>query len=671
MCWGPLPASSRTWEALPSDVPPPISTLLHRCLAKDRLQRVADIAAALFAIDEASLGGVHLPSTAAHRQSLPWWRALWVPWTVAGVLGLALLATSVGLIRLVRDTAPVPESLQFTIPTPDNTQFGGPPGAGTGTAAQLALSADGRQLAFVARTQSSGAFSLWVRPLGALAARQMPGTDDASFPFWSPDGRFIGFFAAGKLKKVQVSAGPPVVLCDAPNGRGGTWNGDNLILFATLGAPLRRVSGAGGMPVAVTSLDKTYGESSHRWPHFLPDGQHFLFTTATGAPNLSQPSLVKSGALESSELVTLFPLDSSVEYASGHLLFVRDGTLMAQPFDPTNRKETGEAFPLAEDVGNEGSRYSSFSVSPTGVLVYSHGAGYTARRLAWIDRSGRTIGQVGAPANYYDIVFSPDERRAAVSWTSGVPGNQDVWTVDLDRGVMSRLTFDPAPEAGPIWSPDSSRIVFTSLDALRQKPVAGAAGDELLFKRGTQQREGPFPSDWSPDGRYVAFSLVDSVSSPTYTDIWMLPLAGDRKPFPFVQEPGRDDRASFSPDGRWLAYVAYGSGQAQVVVRAFPGAGGQFQVSKDGGDQPLWRGDGKELFFLAPDGTMMSAAIDTSRQFEAGLPQPLFKSAVLVERRRQYAVTKDGKRFLALVPDRDALAEPLTVVVNWPSSIQR
>jgi serine/threonine protein kinase len=661
------------WSALPPDTPATIHTLLRRCLEKNSRHRIGDVSVVQFVLAEhAALTATtgprdhtdNLTDVRSDRRRTPW-----VPWAVAGVLGLALLATSVILVRLVRETAPASDSLQFTISTPDNTQFGGPPGAGTGTTAQLAVSADGRQVAFVAQAQSSSTFSLWVRSMTTLAARQMPGTDDASFPFWSPDGRFIGFFAGGKLKKVQVSGGPPVVLCDAPNARGGTWNGDNVIVFATLGAPLQRVSGAGGAPVAVTTLDRAHGETSHRWPHFLPDGRHVLFIAATGAPGSTQPTLLKIGALDSSELATLFPLDSKMEYASGHVLFVRDGTLMAQSFDPTSRQWAGDAFPVAEEVGNEGSRYSSFSVSSTGVLVYAHGLAYSAKRLTWLDRSGRTIGQVGAVTSISDVALSPDERHAAVASTTGVPRNLDVWTVDLDRGVMSRLTFDPAQEGNPIWSPDSSRLIFQSSNALRQKAAAGVAGDEVVWKPDDQSLLGPTPSDWSPDGRSVAFSR--STLGSRGTDIWILPLAGDRKPFPFVQDPGTDDHASFSPDGRWLAYAGgSGSGETQVLVRAFPGAGGQFQVSKDGGYQPLWRGDGKELFFLAPDGTMMSAAIDTSKQFDAGLPQPLFKSAVRIDG-RQYAVTKDGKRFLALVPDRDAAAEPLTVVVNWPSSIQK
>jgi hypothetical protein len=384
---------------------------------------------------------------------------------------------------------------------------------------------------------------------------------------------------------------------------------------------------------------------------------------------------IRIGKLDSKDPVTLLSADSSSAYGSGHLLFSRDGTLMAQQFDPRSAQLAGDPFPVAEGVGGEGSRYTSFSVSEGGILVYAHGAISALASLTWFDRSGKALGALGDSASYLSVTLSPDGRRAAATIVGGTPVNRDVWVIDVGRGVPSRLTFDPGADFYPIWSPDSGRVAFTSIRSgqasLRVKPANGTVNDEPLLEA-DKQSVLVGTDDWSPDGRFIAYSATTEAQAGS--DIWVLPLSDDvekRKSFPFAQGPGPQSRAAFAPDGRWIAYSSDESGTPQIYVRPFPATGGQLQVSKSGGQQPLWRGDGQELFFLAPDGTMMATTIDTSHEFQAGIPQPLFATRAVVQSRQQYAVSRDGKRFIVIAPEQNPSDSPLTVVVNWLAAVQK
>jgi Tol biopolymer transport system component len=595
-------------------------------------------------------------------------------WQVAALLIIAVVGTAVVTMRFVRDGAPAVDPVQFTIPPPENASFGGPRSGGTGSATQVAVSPDGRHVVFVAGVQS--AHRMWLRPVGTLAATPVAGTEGGAFPFWSPDSRSIGFFADGKLKKVDIAGGPPVVLCDAPAGRGGTWSRDNVILFAPSsagGTGLQRVSGNGGMPTAVTTVDAATGATNHRWPHFLPDGHHFLYTASTGTccPP-SKPAVIRIGSLDPADAaITLLEAESSGSYASGHVVFARgpylDMTLMAQPFDPVARRLTGEAFPLAQAVSTEGSRYVSASMSENGTLVYAHGPALAAQQLTWFDRSGRSLGTVGAPAQYTHLALSPDEHRVAVVLGTGSPDNRDVWIVDIARNVPSRLTFDPGFDVSPVWSPEGTRIVFggerSGKLSLRQQPINRRAADEVLL-------EGDFlPSSWSADGRFIAYTDSSPARAP---DVWVLPLVGDRKPFPVLQTRFGETSAVFSPNGQWIAYSSNAGGQGDVYVESFPPAGGKYQVSRDGGGRPLWRADGKELFYVRTDGAMMAVPIDTTGQFDAGEPQTLFFfTAGQPINSRPYAVTKDGQRFLAPDSPQQSGVMPLTVVLDWTAAIHK
>ena len=664
--------------AILKDEPPPVShvrplapaaldRIIGTCLAKDaddRYQSARDLRRDLQWVASGS------SAVADARTATPPARSNRVAWAVAAASILALLSAVIIAFARAGDVTPAASPVQFTIVPPDNTSFGGPRAGGTGIATQVAVSPDGRNVVFVAGVKD--AFQIWLRPVATLAARPIPGTESGAFPFWSPDSRFIGFFADGKLKKIPIAGGPPTVLSDAPAGRGGSWSLDNVIVFSSggVGAGLHRLSSAGGAPTVATTIDPTTGETSHRWPHFLPDGRHFLYTASTGTccPP-TKPAIIRIGSLDPSEApVTLLQAESSALYASGHVLFARNDTLMALPFDPEARQSTGEAFPLAEHVSIEGSRYMGASVSENGTLVYAQGGLQTAQQLTWFDRGGRALGTLGEAAQYNSIALSPDERRLAVGLGTGTLDNRDIWIIDIARAVRSRLTSDPGTDVLPVWSPDGTRVAFAGQRSgkisLRQQSINGTAADELLLEGSGDIG----PSDWSHDGRFIAYT---DRSSAITNDIWVLPLFGDRKPFPLAQTAFTETSAAFSPDGRWIAYGTNEANQGNVYVQSFPAANARVQVSRDGGNRPIWRGDGKELFYLGPDGAMMAVSIDASRGFEAGLPQMLFTTDALNNQNMVYAVTKDGKRFLVNARPEQAGAAPVTVVVNWMSTIQK
>jgi len=642
--------------------PRALDRLLKACMAKDpdtRLRSTHDLSLQLkwLAEGDAHAAPEHVtaPSHANAPAARPS-RSLGVTGVIGGALAVAAVAAAILAVRLMRQPPPTAaEQIQFTMPAPENSAFSLQP--------TFAVSPDGRQIAFVATTPAAP--MLFVRSLGSLTVRPLPGTEQATFPFWSPDSRSVAFFAAGKLKKMQLGAAAPSVLCDAPLGRGGTWSADNIVLFApSTTGPLLRVDAAGGSPSPATTLDDSRGEIAHWWPSLLPDGRHFLYVAVTGG---QRPSDTRVGSLDSREATTLFAGDSLTTYASGHLFFWRDGGVMAQPFDPSARRLSGEAVSVATPVGQGvGVGYVSFSASQTGVIAYSRGISRPVSQLTLKDRAGRVISTAGEPGDYLNIALSPDERRAAVALTTGTPENRDLWLIDFSRSGRVRLTSDPTAETLPVWSPDGTRIIFGAVKGGAQGLYAmnadGSGSEELLIKFDVQA----FPLDWSRDGRFL---LYFSQSPKTGFDLWVLPLGGDKKPFPFLQTAFSEDNAAFAPDTKWIAYVSNESGSDEVYVQPFPATGKKYRVSSNGGTYPTWRGDGRELFFLAPNGTMMAAAIKAGAGVEPGIPQALFPSGIpLLGNRHQYAVTKDGQRFLLNLPQGRSTPTPLTVVVNWQNS---
>ncbi|MDA2938906.1 serine/threonine-protein kinase [Acidobacteria bacterium AH-259-A15] len=577
--------------------PPPISSLqpltppaldhaVRRCLAKkpdERWQSANDLTGELKWIVEAgSQAGVPAPVLTRRRSRQR------LGWIAAGALCLPLIATlSLSVIHL-REVVEEAQPMRFFVSPPEQVTLS--------WWDFTVISPDGKHLVFATRSADSSNL-LWVRSLDSLTARSLPGTGSARHPFWSPGSRFIGFFSRGKLKKVPLSGGPSQTLCDAPTGRGGSWNREGTIVFNPhWGGPLQYVSAAGGEAKSLTELDESRGETAHRWPCFLPDGRHFLYLALSSQP---ENRGIYLASLDSEEKKRLLSANLNAAYAEpGYLLFMRESTLMAQPFDKKGLELTGEPFPLAENVDrNEHTWYTAafFSVSENGVLTYR--SGLSKNQLVWLDREGKRLGApVGEPADYSNPELSPDGKRVAVGRLDPETQTRDIWLFDLARGTSSRLTFDPADDLNPVWSADGTRIAFTSdrkgQRDIYQKMASGTGEDELVLESGEQKSV----TDWSADGRFLLYSVRNPQ---TGTDVWMLPLSEEGKPTPFLQQSFREREAQFSPDGRWVTYESNESGTRQVFVQPFPATGGKWQISTQGGVQPRWRRDGKELFYIA------------------------------------------------------------------------
>ena len=658
------------WTAVPAGTPAAIGRLLRRCLQKEPKQRLQAIGDARITIEEtlsgADVGAIHelpLPGTAVRTSPLqqPVWRRA-LPWAVAA----ALLITTILLTALYWRATSVPaRSVRSYILPPEKTTFAFE--AVTGTPA---LSPDGRRLVFAAR-DSTGKEMLWVRELDSLSAQPLDGTQGASFPFWSPDNRSVGYFASGKLMKIDISGGPTQTICDAPSGRGGTWNANGVIVFAPLvSGGLEQVPAAGGSPATLVPLDKSSQLFSLRWPVFLPDGRHFIYWAgnpfSAASPNATRG--IYLGSLDGKDHKFLFPADSDALYAPpGTLLFLKGGlngeTLMARPFDTHRLELNGEAFPIAEHVANPRNfSLGHFSVSQNGDLVYE-ASGTVEVQVAWMDRSGKQLGALGQPGIITDPRLSPDGKTLAEVVTDPQARNVDLWLVDLARGVRTRFTFNPAVEKYPTWSPDGTKIAFSSVRSgqfdIYVKPANGTGTSQPLVEDNAIK----YVDDWSKDGRYIAYGRLDPQGK-TGWDIWILPLFGDKKPFAFLASQFNEGDASFSPDGKWLAYSSNesGNGRLELYVVPFPQGNGKWQVSTSGGLGLRWRGDGKELFYISEDNKLMAVGIqEKSGSLEIGNPQALFQTSTGTP----YDVTPDGKKFVVLTQPTQSSTESLNLVVNW------
>jgi serine/threonine protein kinase len=638
-----------------SMTPPALDHIVKKCLAKDpedRWQTAHDVGSELKWISEGSSQAIEPAAAAPHG------KARQIVWKFSTLL--FLVAALFFAILHWRTPSSESRPLRFIIPAPEKSSF-----AGT-----IAFSPDGRKLAFVAT--SGGAPSLWLRSLDSLSSQGLLGTEGAAYPFWSPDGRWIAFFAQGKLKKIEASGGLPQTVCVAADNRGGTWNRDGIILFSPgSGDGLYRVSADGGAITQVTELDRA-GNDSHRWPCFLPDGRHFLYLVISGQP-AKQGIFV--GSLDSKESKRLLTAVSDVLYAPpGYLIFVSQATLMIQQFDSARLELKGQPVPLVEQVWTDSAIFglSVFSVSENGLLAYRRG-GTQNTQFTWFDRKGNNLGAVGPPGRYGEPSFSGDEKRIVFSiTTAGAIG--DLWTMDLAGGNMSQFTFDPADDVTALWSPNGERIVWasnrTGVYDLYQKAASGDGKDELLYNSTATK----YPDDWSLDGKFI---LYESVDPKTKLDLWVLPMFGERKPMPYLNTESIEAHARFSPDGRWVAYASDESGSAEVYVQSFPKTGGKWRISSGGGDQPLWRSDGKELFYVAADGKLMAAEINPSAStFQRGVPKPLFEihvpsNAGITSMRNHLIVKADGQRFLIVNSIEDSVSFPINVVLNWTALLKR
>jgi len=639
--------------------PPALERVVKRCLEKEpdeRCQSAKDLTDELKWIAEGgSQAGVAAPVVARHRsrERMAWALA------AAGMLLAATLA-----FAFVRPylNQPKPIVVRFHISSPENVNWWTGAFGRSATTGPTAISPDGRLLALVG-VSPDGRQQLWLRPLDGFAAQPLPGTDGVRAPFWSPDSRYLGFFDGTSLKKAAISGGSPQTLCAASAGGGGSWNSDGVIIFSSgTGGPLWKISEDGGTPAPLTTLDQSRQELTHFAPWFLPDGRHFLYTAVRPAVPAAEV-WVCAGSLDSKETKCFLNSGSPALYAPpGYLLYTRGGALMAQPFDAKHLLVTGDAVPIADSA-------QFASASENGTLTYVAGlSGETA--LQWFDRSGKKLGTVGQPTVYSSPALSPDGARVAVGIQSAGSGTRSLWVFDLKRATASRLTFDPADELNPVWSRDGSQILFTSMQKGRrdiyQKAASGLGDSEVVFESKDQQKS---VDDWSPDGRYVAYDNTLAPSS-----LWILPLFGDRKPFPFVQGPYDVRGARFSPDGRYLAYVSNETGDYEIYVQTFPEHGGKWQVSTAGGRNPEWRRDGKELYFLSGERLMAVDVNTTGPQFEAGTPKFLFEApfrpAPGVYLNAVYRPSADGQRFLAVTTTEQQLSSPISVVTNWTADLK-
>jgi Tol biopolymer transport system component len=652
--------------------PPALSTLVPsasrvldrivaRCLERDperRWQNARDVMLELQAAAEAR------ENDDQNDRGRPGYKTAWIAGILAALLGAAVAASIAVRWRepqapqqAVRAIMPPPADARFTF----SGDFGGPP----------ALSPDGRTVAFVGG-DSAGRRALWLRPLDSLQATPLAGTVGATFPFWAATGQSLGFFADGKLKRIDLQGSVVLTICDAPSGRGGTWSADGTILFTpNVRDGIYQVPATGGEPRAVTRLDPRV-HSSYRWPVFLDDGRTFLFLAIPLHNERRDETTLYVSALDGGDPQPLVRTPTQAAVAGDTILYLRDAALIARRFDASARAFTSAPVVVAQNVQYDPTIWHGvFTAASEGPLVYQAGEDGGGTRLAWYDRTGRSIGAIGDPGIYFDVNIAPDGH--AVALNRGDPA--DIWVYELSRGTSTRITSDGANQSLPVWSPDSTRLVFTSVTADGRGMLSEARADGTDSPRTVITGELMEASDWSPDGKYLLTKVGDFLQKPG--DIWVVPIDDPGRRFPLVQGAFAEYHARYSPDGRWVSYVSNESGREEIYVTAFrPPAGGameretgrdparpgRWQVSTAGGTLPRWKRDGSELYYLAPDRRIMAARVEVGgREFRVLGVEALFR----VDPKPVgwlYDVTGDGTRFLVDTLGADA---PLVVALNW------
>ncbi|MEE9264628.1 MAG: protein kinase [Vicinamibacteria bacterium] len=643
--------SDADWESLPASTPTTIRLLLRRCLDRDRKHRLQAMGEARIAIEDylADPDAASVLPSAPAASSTPRRRAL--PWAMVGAL--AVLS---GVLWSSLETPRSDTTVRLSITLPPTVRLG--------SAQQLlvAVSPDAERFVYVA---SSGKTSqLYVRELDAFEAKPLPQTEGAQNPFFSPDGRSVGFFAEGKLKKVAIEGGVPTELAEAAWGHG-TWGPDGTIIYTpNYNTGLWRVSAGGGTPEELTAPEATEDTLGHWWPQALPDAKTVFFTAFTTP---AERSRIVALSLETMQQKTVMEGGSFGRYApTGHLVFTRRNTLMAARFDLARLEATAAPVPVLQDVPLHPSNgHSQFGFSHDGSLVYIPASVLTAdREIVWVDRNGaiETVTDVRRP--YAEPRLSPDGNRVALTIEGS---NRDIWIHELGRGTLTRLTFDPTSDQTPTWTPDGTKLLYRSdrpVFDLFWKPADGSAEEEPLFTSDNDK----YPMTVSPDGKVLIFLATPSE---TRDDIWLLPLEGEKTPQALIRSQFNERNAVLSPNGRWLAYQSDESGRFEVYVQAYPGLGGKWQISTDGGSGPLWARSGRELFYRNGD-QMMAVPITTQSGFSAGEPRLLFEGRFEhFERHPGYDVSLDGQRFLMIRTPPESAPRRLNVILNWFEELER
>jgi Tol biopolymer transport system component len=651
--------SEPDWQALPQSTPAQIRVLLKRCLQKDKSLRLRDAGDARIEVHEALATPTAETRIGMGNPPLHvWWRV--------GVLGLAaaVIAAVAGFVGWKLKSPPPQPVTRTVISLPLGQQL-----AGLEDGPALALSPDGTYLAYVARQGSTQ--QLYLRALDSLESKPISGTDDAVNPFFSPDGQWIGFFAAGKLKKTPVGGGAVLTLGDVSTPRGASWGSQGMIVFTPRSqgeAAVQQVPDSGGTPQLVTHFEK--GETSHRWPEFLPDGKAVLFAAAPTALSFTNAHVAVQ-SLGTSERRNLTQGGTYPRYApSGHVVYAQGGSLMAVPFDPQRLRTTGAAGPVVEGVlQSPVTGAAQYSFSNTGSLVYvSGGVQTTQRKLVWVSRTGAEQPLAAQPHAYGFPRLAPDGRRVAVGI---LEQESQVWLYDLARETLTRFTFEGNYNPVPVWTPDGKRIAFESnregTPNVFWQLADGSGGLERLNTSEFIQA----PMSFAPDGQLLAFN---EITPNGLSNIWVMRLS-DHKAQPFLRTPFYLGAPQFSPEGRWLAYVSDESGRNEIYVQAYPGPGGKYQISTEGGTEPIWNSNGRELIYRSGK-KMMAVEIATKPGFTAGTPRMLFEGAyepAPVMALRNYDVSRDGQRFLMIKPveQEQAALTQIVVVQNWFEELKR
>jgi len=655
MAFEPPPISS-----LQPMTPPGFEFVVTTCLSKDpenRFQSAHDVKLQLQWTREI-----------AHKPDISLPRVRRRTWQVAAAVTLVSLLLMTAAVAIYARWFVHPPRVQAYIPPPDKMGFNLTDDDGSGPAV---ISPDGSNISFVA-SDAQGKHQVWVRALAEPSARALPGTDGAAYPFWSADGKSIGFFAEGKLKRIAVSGGPALDICGVTRPRGGSWSPDgNTILFSpdTTAGIFRVPAHPGSTPVAVTRLDPTY-HTTHRWPRFLPDGKHFLYLASSHVnPGPTERNGIHWASLNGKENRFLMPADSGAVYVSDYLLFVQNGALMAQPFSPENGRLSGDPVVITDDVfRNSGTWRAAFDASPTGVLVFHAGSSILGSQLQWFAPNGAALGKLGERDRYIDLRLSPDNHKLAV--TVGDP-LADVWIFDLIRGTRARFTFGTGNTSTPVWSPDGKYLFFSlrrsggSLDLYR-KPLVGAAEPQPILASDTLKHAG----DISPDGRFLLF---EQRREDVLNTLWVMPLFGDRKPYPLLAKAVPAYAARFSPDGKWVVYNSSESGPMEIYITSFD-HGGKWQVTSNGGWGPKWRADGKAIYYYSrADGYIREVPVTLKGDdVEIGTHKPLFRAtnAGFTFWERPFDASSDGKRFLVNTVELEE-SKPISLVLNWKTLIPK